>query len=67
MSELMTLEDVLKLLRKFVKEQGTQDIAADKIGITQPYLADILAGNRKPGPTVLNYFDIELVKVYRKK
>lgn len=67
MSNLMTLEDVKEVLRKFIKQEGTQEAAAAKIGISAPYLVDLLRGRREPGPKVLEYFDIELVKGYRIK
>lgn len=64
---MMTREDVIALLRRFIAEHDTQGEAARKIGVSPGYLTDVLKGNREPGPSILSYFDIELVKVYRQK
>lgn len=49
----MTRQDVLKLLKQFVSNNGTQKAAAKKLGISQPYLSDVLKGYRAPGPVIL--------------
>ena len=58
----LTDDDVLELIRKRKGEKSLRAFA-EEIGITAPYLSDILKKNRSPGKTVLKFFGLEKKKV----
>lgn len=45
--------DVRTALQRLIKEEGGQNAAARKIGISHAHLSDLLKGRRAPGPKVL--------------
>lgn len=47
-----------------VTEAGTQKRIAERLGITEVYLSDILHGKRKPGAKVLKSLGLRRVEVY---
>lgn len=63
----LTIEDVLDLLRREVKGVGTQEAFAEKAGVTQQYVGDILRGQRKPGEKILDALGLQKVIVYTEK
>lgn len=52
-------EDLINRIRKLVEAAGTNTAAAKKLGISRPYLRELLNGNRNPGPKVLAYFGLK--------
>jgi len=48
-------EAIRRELAALVKARGTQTALAAEMGISLPYLSDVLAGNRRPGPTILAF------------
>jgi transcriptional regulator with XRE-family HTH domain len=60
----MTEGDVVALLRKRQGSRTAKEFA-DEIGISQPYLSDIFAFRRSPGPKIQEFLGIE--KSYTRK
>ena len=54
-----TQEYIRRQLAGMVEECGTYAKAAAKIGVSVPYLFEIVKGTRQPGPKILDYFDLE--------
>lgn len=63
----MTLLEVRKILHGKVVSCGTQRAAAESVGVSPQYFADVLKGIRDPGPTLLAGLGIEKVIDYRTK
>jgi len=61
----VTDSEIRDRLRRCVTLAGSQRALADKIGVSAPYLSDVLLGRRPPGPTILAYLGLE--RHYRKK
>jgi transcriptional regulator with XRE-family HTH domain len=61
----VTDSEIRDRLKRCVTAAGSQRALADKIGVSAPYLSDVLNGNRNPGPKVLAYLGLE--RHYRKK
>lgn len=55
----MTEQQAHERLVKYVKSVGTQRAAAKALGISQPYLGDMLRGNRAVSIKVLAMFGLE--------
>lgn len=53
MSDLLTLGEIYALLRKAVKEAGSQTAFAVRHGMSSAYVCDVLNARREPGPKVL--------------
>ena len=53
MAQTISRERLLALLHARIKQYGSQRAAAASLGISQPYLNDILRGVRGGGPKVL--------------
>ena len=51
-----------EVLRRLAEKQGsrTQTALAEEIGISRPYLSDVLNGRRDPGPAILSFVGLEL-------
>jgi transcriptional regulator with XRE-family HTH domain len=60
----LTQEQVIELMRKKQGDRMAKDYAAE-LGISRPYLSDIYAGKREPGPTVLAKLGLEKIVIYR--
>lgn len=65
----MTREDIVRELKK--KQAGrTVQALADEVGVTRPYLHEVLAGNRPPAKKVLQYLGIvrerTVINTYKK-
>lgn len=65
--KLLTIEDVLDILRDGIKTHGTQVKYAEFLGVTQGYINDMLKRKRDPGPRVLDALGLEKVVTYREK
>ena len=63
--------DPVEQLRSRVEQAGSMRKLALEFGVSAAYISDILAGNREPGPAVLEPLglevDIEVTKTYRRK
>lgn len=64
-----TAEQVRDMLWRVIKSQPgrplTQKELASKIGVSLPFLNDILRGNREPSGKVLTFLGLEKVVIYR--
>ena len=45
--------DIIRVLKRHVKEAGSQKAAAEQLGISAQYLNDLLRGRREPSDSVL--------------
>lgn len=61
----MTKAEFLEYLKSLVAEAGTQKALAEKLGINQAYLSDILAEHREPAEKILKALGMEQVVTYR--
>lgn len=59
--------DIVKYIRARAAEIGTQKALADKLGISDAYLSDVLNGRKEPGAAILDPLDLERVVTYRRK
>lgn len=64
---MLTEQDVMDRLRTAVQAAGSQKAYAEKIGVSQSYLSDVLIGNRSPGEKILIVLGLEAVVMYREK
>jgi len=55
--------DPLEALRRFVSKHKTQRAAADALGVSRPYLSDILNGRRDFSDPVLERLGLRRVVV----
>ena len=63
----MKYEQFIIRLREMASEMGSQKALAEKLGVTQSYLSDVLNGRREPGPKMLAALGLEAEKVFKKK
>ena len=56
--------DAISELRKRLDKAGTQTALAKELGISKPYLSDILRGRRDPGPKVLEQIGIRRIVMF---
>jgi transcriptional regulator with XRE-family HTH domain len=49
----MTLDQFRDYLRAEVQRQGSQRLLAQRCGVTESFLSDVLRGRRDPGPKLL--------------
>jgi transcriptional regulator with XRE-family HTH domain len=61
---MITQAELVALLRE--QAQPSQQAYAQRIGIHQSYLSDVLNGRRDPGKTILAALGYERVVLYRK-
>jgi predicted XRE-type DNA-binding protein len=62
----MSEQKFLKILREYIRKAGSQKAAAEKLGVSQPYICDLLAGNRQPGEKILSQFGLKKEVVFVK-
>jgi len=50
-----------EVLRRLEERRGnrTQKALAEEMGVSPPYLSDVLAGRRDPGPAILSFVGLE--------
>ena len=65
--DLLSQEDVLDMLRKAVKKEGSQDNFAAKHYFSTTSVSFTLTGKSLPGPSILNALGLERVVFYRRK
>lgn len=65
-SDHMSVDQVKAMLKR---KQGSMSYAqlSRDIGCSAAYIADFYAGNRTPGPTILNYLGLEKQITYKLK
>ena len=56
----MKVVDPLSILREQIAGASLRKIAA-VIGVSAPYLSDVMHGNRLPGPKVLKYLGLRRI------
>ena len=63
----MTRDQVVKRIRDLVNKAGSQRLIAQRFGVSDAYLGDVLKGQRKPGPKILKQLGLERdTEAYRK-
>jgi plasmid maintenance system antidote protein VapI len=50
--ECVSEKDMVEMLRDYIRERGTQKMAAQSLGISSPFLSDILLGKREVSDNV---------------
>jgi hypothetical protein len=61
----MTLEQVIALIWRKVREFDSQEEAAETWGVSRSYLGEVLAGRQRPGPKILDALGLEHIDKYR--
>lgn len=64
-AEYISQKDLVEKLKLLAQNMGTQSALANKIGISEQYLSDIISKRRDPGAAVLKFLKIEKVNVYK--
>jgi DNA-binding transcriptional regulator YdaS (Cro superfamily) len=59
--------DVIKFIRAEANKLGSQKALAAKLGVSAPYLGDVLNGRKDPGEAILHPLGLERVVTYRRK
>lgn len=62
--EIVPTEEVMRMTRAFIKQEGTQKAAAEKIGIGSTMLSQVLAGKLFPGRKFPQFFGLKVVRVF---
>lgn len=62
----MTKDQALAVVQREIEKAGNQKAFAEKHGISQAFLSDMLKGKRALSPKVLGPVGLEMVEVYRK-
>lgn len=57
---------LLEMIQIGIQIEGSQKGFAQKIGVSEQYLSDILKGRREPGPKILKWFGLERTVYYRR-
>lgn len=57
---------VLNMIQIAVQVEGSQKAFAEKVGVSQQYLVDVLKGRRSVGAKLLEWFGLERVVTYRR-
>lgn len=65
--DLLSKEDVVKILRDAVEKEDTQANFAAKHYFAASTVSFILTGKNLPGPSILNALGLEKVIMYRRK
>jgi len=64
MKKQCDLDDVLLALQMAVEVTGSQAKCAEKLGVTQGYINDLLKRKREPGPKILIALGMRKVVIY---
>ena len=57
--------DVRAAFRQVIREQGGQNLAAVRLGISKAYMSDLLKNRRQPGPVLLRKLGLRKVTEMR--
>lgn len=60
----MDSDRFIQELRMRIEEAGSQKAFAEAVGISEPYLSDILAGRREPGEKILKPLGLQRKVIY---
>lgn len=52
-------------LSEWAKRLGSQRALAKELGVSEPYLSDVINGRRDPGPKILKALGLERIVDYR--
>lgn len=63
----MTADEFVQYLQKLVDQAGSQNALATRLGISLPYLNDILRRRREPGPKVLEPLGFQRIVTYERR
>lgn len=63
----LTQEQFLNLIRDDVEDAGSQKALAERIGVSNQYLGDVLRQRRSPGPKILAAYNVQPVTTYATK
>lgn len=55
----MDKKQLIKMLRAKQGERSLTEFAQSELGTSAAYLSMVYSGVKEPGPTVLNYLDVE--------
>ena len=57
---------VQKKLATMAQARGSQKVLAETLGVSLPYLNDVIHGRRRPGPKILAALGLQLQRGYEK-
>jgi DNA-binding transcriptional regulator YdaS (Cro superfamily) len=66
MARYLTADAVRELIRRQCSKRGSQIVFANRIGVSQAYLNDVVHGRRTPADAVCKALGLERIVVYRK-
>jgi len=67
MKKQLTYDELVTLLRRRIKECGSQKDFAAMAGISAQYVSDVLHRRREPGQAILDALELQRVVTYREK
>jgi hypothetical protein len=62
--DIITEAQVLARLKYAAKSFPSDSAFARELGVSQPFLSNVMMGKKKPGPTILDYLGLKRVVVY---
>jgi hypothetical protein len=62
MSEILTIEQVIQMLRDRILSNGGLRRTSEQAGVSIPWLSKVVRGYDAPGPKVCKYLGIRLVQ-----
>lgn len=62
----MTKDELIEHLRKLVKEEGSQRNLAKRLGVSAPFIGDVLLGKREPAPKMLKALGLRRVVTFER-
>jgi transcriptional regulator with XRE-family HTH domain len=67
MKKQLTHDDLIALLRRRIKECGSQKLFAAVAGISEQYVSDVLRGRREPGDAILSALGLQKAIYYEQR
>lgn len=62
----MTKDELIEHLRKLVKEEGSQRNLAKRLGVSAPFIGDVLLGKREPAAKMLKALGLRRVITFER-
>jgi transcriptional regulator with XRE-family HTH domain len=62
----MTKDELIEHLRKLAKEEGSQRNLAKRLGVSAPFIGDVLLGKREPAPKMLKALGLRRVVTFER-
>lgn len=62
---MITEQQIIERLRKACEKAGSQRAWAERNGVSEAYVTDVLKGRRRPGNSIACRFGYEQVMMYR--